>query len=171
MLLSGTLGVTGDGFSQLLIEKKKFGNDFDYSRSIRFFVVPCFYIAPVLSKYFPLLARMPGSPKIKPLKMVLLDQTCFAPIFSSTVILALRLAEGFSLTESVDSLKKEFFEIYTTSLQFWPFVQLANFYVIPIQYRVFVTQIAALAWNTYLSYKLNKDEEEHIVEKVKRHLE
>uniref|UniRef100_A0A0K0FA75 Mitochondrial inner membrane protein Mpv17 n=1 Tax=Strongyloides venezuelensis TaxID=75913 RepID=A0A0K0FA75_STRVS len=164
MALSGTLGAAGDGICQIAIEKKKFNKNFDTSRTIRFFVVPCFYIAPVLSRYFTILAKMPGTPKIKPLKMVLFDQLIFSPIFSSSVILSLRLTEGFTLSESINSWKVEFYDIYKTSLKFWPFVQLANFYVIPIQYRVFVTQVAALIWNIFLSFKLNKDEEEHIVE-------
>ncbi|CEF69981.1 Protein Mpv17 [Strongyloides ratti] len=132
--------------------------------SIRFFVVPCFYIAPILSKYFSILAKMPGTKKIKPIKMVLFDQIIFSPVFSSSVIISLRLTECFSISESINSWKNEFLDIYKTSLAFWPFVQLANFYVVPVHFRVFVTQVAALIWNTYLSFKLNKDEEEHIVE-------
>uniref|UniRef100_A0A0K0EJ29 Mitochondrial inner membrane protein Mpv17 n=1 Tax=Strongyloides stercoralis TaxID=6248 RepID=A0A0K0EJ29_STRER len=167
MVLSGTLGVVGDGISQLIIEKKSFSKDFDVSRSIRFFVVPCFYIAPILSKYFPLLAKMPGTTKMRPLYMVLFDQTMFSPFFSSSVIMSFRLTEGFTLSESFDSLKKEFWDIYKTSLKFWPIVQLANFYFVPIHFRVFLTQVAALIWNVFLSFKLNKDEEDHIVEAKK----
>uniref|UniRef100_A0A0N5A2A0 Mitochondrial inner membrane protein Mpv17 n=1 Tax=Parastrongyloides trichosuri TaxID=131310 RepID=A0A0N5A2A0_PARTI len=164
MLLSGTLGVAGDGISQLALEKRKI-SDFDCSRSIRFFVVPCFYVAPVLVKFFPLLNKVSGSDKTKPLKMIILEQLCFAPIFSSTVFISFRVSSGFSFTEGYESLKREFIEMYKTSLQLWPLIQLINYYIIPSHYRVFITQLAALGRNIFISYKLNKDVEKHNSEK------
>uniref|UniRef100_A0AC35TNN7 Peroxisomal membrane protein PMP22 n=1 Tax=Rhabditophanes sp. KR3021 TaxID=114890 RepID=A0AC35TNN7_9BILA len=154
-ILSGLLGVTGDGISQLAIEKKRFGKDFDYSRSFRFFVVPAFLISPILSKYYPILSKIPGTPKFVPLKMVLVDQIMFAPLFCGAVIFNLRVLEGFSPSKAFESLKTDFVSIYSKSLLFWPFVQLFNFYLAPVYTRVLIVQIASLLWNTFLSFKMN----------------
>ncbi|ORX47981.1 hypothetical protein DM01DRAFT_265966, partial [Hesseltinella vesiculosa] len=32
----------------------------------------------------------------------------------------------------------------------WPAVQLANFYFVPLQHRLLITNIVALGWNSYL---------------------
>lgn len=79
----------------------------------------------------------------------------FAPPFSASIIFNLHLLQGLSVSESYQKLKSQFIGIYKRSVTYWPIVQLVNFYLVPLNLRVVVVQLAALLWNSFLSYKTN----------------
>uniref|UniRef100_A0A7E4V232 Mitochondrial inner membrane protein Mpv17 n=1 Tax=Panagrellus redivivus TaxID=6233 RepID=A0A7E4V232_PANRE len=162
MISSGVLGASGDAICQYIIERRTH-QSYDKWRTVRFFVLPCFFIAPVLSKWLVLLERVKGHPKIVPLKKLLIDQICYAPFFSASIIFNLRVLEGHSLTESKDMLVRDFWNIYQHSIKYWPCVQLVNFYLMPLNFRVIFVQIAALAWNTFLSFKTQTKLEDVVI--------
>lgn len=152
----GVIGVGGDCFSQFVIEQKHL-KDYDTKRGTRFFILPAFYIAPILSQWFKVLERVVvGNPKFVPLKRVIIDQLFFAPPFSASIIFGLHLLEGQSVKNAFQRLKAQFLDIYKRSVTYWPIVQLFNFYLIPLNMRVVIVQIAAFAWNSFLSYKTNQ---------------
>ncbi|KAE9551972.1 hypothetical protein FO519_004824 [Halicephalobus sp. NKZ332] len=153
MISSGVIGATGDIVCQLGVEKRSRDN-YDFSRTGRFFLLTSCFITPILSRWMIFLEkRIHGSPKLVPLKRVLVDQACFAPVFSASIIYNLHFFETFSTSKSWEFLKRNYWEIYKHSILYWPFVQIVNFYFVPLNFRVVLIQIAALAWNTFLSYK------------------
>ncbi|VDK54566.1 unnamed protein product [Anisakis simplex] len=161
---AGVLGVCGDGISQKVVERRSWV-EYDVARGLRFLAITGFYCvrisfelslrkAPVLVWWFRVLERVPGHPKTVPLKRLFLDQTTMAPVFNASILFNLRLMEGESASESYSSLKRDFLGIWIPSLMYWPFIQMANFYMVPLNYRVIVVQVAALFWNTFLSYRM-----------------
>ncbi|MFH4977189.1 hypothetical protein AB6A40_003898 [Gnathostoma spinigerum] len=158
---SGIIGGMGDAISQTVVERRTW-KEYDVSRTNRFVLITGIYIAPCLAAWFRLLERVRGATKIIPLKKVALDQLLFAPPFSATIIYNLRLLEGQSLKRSWESLKRDFIGIYACSLAFWPGIQLFNFYFVPLHFRVILVQIAALLWNTFLSYRTQAYPKRHL---------
>ncbi|CAJ0572706.1 unnamed protein product, partial [Mesorhabditis spiculigera] len=143
----------GDLLCQKLVEKRSW-EQYDAIRTGRFFVLAGVFIAPALNRWFRVLEMVRGgNPKLIPLKRMLIDQSTFSPIFNGLVLFNLRLLEGFNVKDCADLTKRDWWPVWSTSLMFWPFIQLANFYLVPLNMRVVVTQIAGLFWNSYLSYK------------------
>ncbi|CAD5235427.1 unnamed protein product [Bursaphelenchus xylophilus] len=147
---AGVIGVAGDAVCQLAIERKPL-KQYDYGRGARFFIMPAFWMAPILNRWFRVLEMIGGKGAI--FKRLAVDQILFSPCFGASILMVLGIMEGATPQQAFDSMKKIIWDIYVTSLQFWPAVQLINLNFVPLNYRVVFVQLASLIWNSYISYK------------------
>ncbi|XP_060549119.1 protein Mpv17 isoform X3 [Pantherophis guttatus] len=80
----------------------------------------------------------------------------FAPCFLACFLTLAGTLNGLSLQENWSKLKEDYPDALITNYYIWPAVQVANFYFIPLNYRLPVVQCVAIIWNSYLSWKANK---------------
>jgi len=60
-----------------------------------------------------------------------------------------------------ERLDSTFYTAITRNYMVWPWVQMANFSVVPLEHRVLVVNIVALGWNCYLSYINSRGQSEN----------
>ncbi|EPB69861.1 hypothetical protein ANCCEY_11035 [Ancylostoma ceylanicum] len=106
----------GDAFTQVAFEKRNL-KTYDFERTGRFFFLASAFIAPCLSKWFKVLERIKGNPKIIPLARVAIDQIAFAPVFNAIILVNLRLLERLGFETSWRKMKEDWWTIYTSSLK------------------------------------------------------
>ncbi|CAG9783060.1 unnamed protein product [Diatraea saccharalis] len=153
---TGTLMAAGDIICQSLIEKKKLRH-LDVKRTIGFSSIGFFVGGPALRVWYGLLNKHIGSTgKSVALKKVFVDQVLFAPAFLYLILIAVGTLQGKSFDTIKADLKANYTDVLITNYYIWPWVQLINFYYVPLQYQVLVVQSVALFWNTYLSWKTNR---------------
>ncbi|CAF4784285.1 unnamed protein product [Pieris macdunnoughi] len=153
---TGTLMGAGDLISQTFIEKKSF-RDADYARTIKFSSIGFCFGGPALRVWYGLLNRHVGSTgKTVALKKVFIDQAVFAPTFLFFLLVGLGALQGKSWDLIENDINTNYIDILKTNYYVWPWVQIVNFYYVPLQYQVLLVQGIALFWNTYLSYKTNR---------------
>ncbi|XP_012264930.1 protein Mpv17 isoform X2 [Athalia rosae] len=136
---AGILMGTGDQIAQNFVEQRKF-KDLDFNRSSQFVCIGSFLAGPTTSIWYRILERNIGSK-------------------SSTA--ALKKLQGKDFEGIKRKLKSDYFDILFNNYKLWPMVQLANFYFIRLEYQVLVVQSVAIFWNTYISYRTNRDVQPH----------
>jgi protein Mpv17 len=83
------------------------------------------------------------------LARVACDQGIFAPTFIGIFLGSMAVLEGGSPKEK---LEKNYVNALTSNYMIWPFVQLVNFKLIPLEHRVLFVNVISIGWNCYLSY-------------------
>ena len=111
--------------------------------------------APVLHYWFRFLdKRIVGNRGIQPLKKVLVDQSMMPTFINATIIVWLELMQRQKWPAIKNKIQNNLPSILWNQYKIWPAVQLVNFYVVPIQYRVIVVAVVAFFWNIYLANAL-----------------
>ncbi|XP_043479408.1 protein Mpv17-like [Leptopilina heterotoma] len=156
-LQAGTLMALGDQIAQNLVEKRRF-DELDFKRTAGFAGIGFFIAGPATRTWYGFLDKNIGSKGgIVTLKKVACDQLLFAPFFLSILVVVIGVLQGNEMESIKQKLKNEYPDILASNYKLWPAVQLLNFGIVPLQYQVLVVQTVALLWNTYISYRTNKD--------------
>ncbi|ODV87839.1 hypothetical protein CANARDRAFT_215735, partial [[Candida] arabinofermentans NRRL YB-2248] len=83
---------------------------------------------------------------------VAVDQLIWAPIGVPLYFTAMTLMEGEGLNSIKKKLNDKYYETLITNWKVWPTFQLANFYFIPLDLRLFSVNFVSIFWNCYMSY-------------------
>ncbi|CAO3690362.1 unnamed protein product [Rhizopus microsporus] len=151
-LSTAVLFGTGDVIAQQVIEKRGW-TEHDLMRTTRMTVFGGIFAGPILSNWYRFIDKRvtTQSPSKALFYKVACDQFIFAPFFIGAFFVGQGLFEGKSITK----IQEKLYNGYTTALignyKIWPAVQIFNFYFTPLNYRLMVTNIVALGWNSYLS--------------------
>jgi hypothetical protein len=141
----------------LHIEYTNSNKPYDAKRAFKFFALGGVYIAPVLHCYYvhlvPRITTSVGLTGV--MKKLAFDQTFFATSYLSVLFFNLNILDGKSASEAIDDVKKKMKPAMLANWKFWPFVNFANFYFVPVQYQVLWNNFFAMIFNSYLSYLHN----------------
>ncbi|XP_017492220.1 PREDICTED: cyclin-K-like [Rhagoletis zephyria] len=113
---------------------------------------------PAISIWYRFLDRSFGVKKflLKPWQKVIADQTIFSPQINLLAIPVLGLLNSNSLEQMKDNVRNNYVDIMIANYKIWPAVQMVNFYLVPLNYRVVFASFFSLIWNTYYTWKMGE---------------
>ncbi|KAK3695046.1 hypothetical protein B0T22DRAFT_398098 [Podospora appendiculata] len=140
----------GDVAAQQLVEKKGLEKH-ELARTGRMVLYGGAVFGPVAATWFKLLQRHVNfkSANATTLARVACDQLLFAPTFIGVFLGSMAVLEGGSPR---DKLERSYAPALTTNWMIWPFVQMVNFKLVPLEHRLLFVNVISIGWNCYLSY-------------------
>ncbi|KAL2180196.1 uncharacterized protein P884DRAFT_236743 [Thermothelomyces heterothallicus CBS 202.75] len=144
------LFAVGDITAQQLVDKKGVEKH-DLARTGRMALYGGVVFGPAAATWFRLLSRHVNlrSPTATMLARVACDQGIFAPTFIGVFLGSMAVLEGGSPR---DKLARSYKDALLTNWAIWPFVQMVNFKLVPLQHRLLFVNVISIGWNCYLSY-------------------
>ncbi|XP_036607075.1 protein Mpv17 isoform X1 [Trichosurus vulpecula] len=153
IITTGSLVGLSDVISQQLIEKRGLEKH-QVHRTLTMALIGCGYVGPVVGGWYRVLDRLiPGNTKMDALKKVVADQGCFAPCFFGCLLPLIGALNGLSAKDNWAKVRQDYPDVLISNYYIWPTVQLVNFYLIPLLYRLAFVQCISVFWNTYVSWK------------------
>ncbi|XP_045675509.1 mpv17-like protein [Phyllostomus hastatus] len=146
VLLYGALCSAGDALQQRLS-----GGPPDWRRTRCVATVAVVFHANYNYVWQRLLERaVPGRTPRAILTKVLWDQAVGAPVAISAFYTGMSILQGKD--DIFLDLKQKFWNTYKSGLMYWPFVQLTNFSLVPVQWRTAYTGLFGFLWVSFLCY-------------------
>lgn len=166
---TGILMGLGDILAQYLFptNQSNKSSTFDYQRTFRAFIFGSCIFGPIGHTWYKFLgtkiqwkSNNRSYTKLKTtLFRVLIDQTIFVPFICYPIYYgSMTLFEGKQPIWQNLKLKFEekWWDTVRTNWMVWPFVQFANFYLLPPHLRLLMINFVSIGWNTFLSYILHR---------------
>ncbi|KAJ5767258.1 uncharacterized protein N7511_004874 [Penicillium nucicola] len=100
------------------------------------------------------------------LTKVVVQQTCFTPIFNTYFFSVHSLLGGATMEETYERLKKALPVSITNSVKLWPAVTAFSFMYVPAQFRNVFSGVIAVGWQTYLSWLNQKAAKEVLLAEI-----
>ncbi|KAK4039338.1 hypothetical protein C8A01DRAFT_36705 [Parachaetomium inaequale] len=147
---TSVLFAVGDVAAQQLVDKKGVEKH-DLARTGRMALYGGVVFGPAAATWFGLLSRHVNlrSANATMLARVACDQGVFAPTFIGVFLSSMAVLEGTSPREK---LAKSYSDALLTNWMIWPFVQMVNFKLVPLQHRLLFVNVISIGWNCYLSF-------------------
>lgn len=172
-LTAGTLFAIGDGVAQHVFEPPTLAkNKHNYHRTLRMAVYGTLVAGPTTFAWYKFLDRVVKvkQPVAALVARVGLDQFLFAPAFLA-IFLTYQASTDRLMPVSADVIKeqnmslmedlkyrmnRDYVQVLKANYFVWPWIQLVNFWFVPLNYRLGVVNLVAIGWNGYLSLVSNK---------------
>ncbi|KAK3329494.1 hypothetical protein B0H66DRAFT_27380 [Apodospora peruviana] len=140
----------GDVAAQQLVEKKGVDKH-ELARTGRMALYGGTVFGPAATLWFRFLQRNVNfkSANATTVARVACDQGLFAPVAIGVFLSSMAVLEGSSPQQK---LERSYGEALKTNYMIWPFVQLVNFKLVPLDHRVLFVNVISIGWNCYLSY-------------------
>lgn len=81
-----------------------------------------------------------------------------APSLNTSILIILEVLQRKKWPYIKDKLQNNLPNILINQYKLWPAVQCFNFYLVPLEYRVFVVVFVAFFWNIYLANALQAEQ-------------
>jgi len=159
-ITSGLVSASGDIICQGLT-----GTDWDMMRASRFALLGAALVAPVVHVWYGFLARrVPGVSFAQVSKRVIADQLGIAPVFLNVWLASMwTLEDVYGVATDTRAFSLRIMEAAPSMLvanwMLWIPASAFNFRFVPVKYQVLTSNIVALLWNVYLSYKTSTEVE------------
>ncbi|KAK1598346.1 Mpv17/PMP22 family protein [Colletotrichum navitas] len=153
-ITTGVLFATGDITAQQLVDKRGLEKH-DLSRTARMALYGGAIFGPIATNWFKFLQNnvVLKNKNAEILARVVVDQGVFAPVMIGVFLSSMATLEGGSVQEKLD---KNYKTALASNYMLWPFVQMVNFKLIPLQHRLLFVNVISIGWNSYLSFLNSK---------------
>ena len=132
----------------------RLGGWWDPLRTGRFVILGAFLVAPTVHLWYGQLAAwFPGTTAPRVALRVALDQLVFSPVFLVAWLSSLWTLQGDADHVTVDHLQDDLPELLVANWGLWVPAQLINFRFVPLKFQVLYSNVVALLWNVFLSYR------------------
>mmetsp|Transcript_23452 Transcript_23452/g.52883 ORF Transcript_23452/g.52883 Transcript_23452/m.52883 type:complete len:218 (+) Transcript_23452:119-772(+) len=124
-------------------------------RALTFGAVGCFWVGPLLTKWFFVMDRfVPGKGPAAVATKLMVDQVIQGPFMIGSMFVLTALGSGRTTDQIAAKLKTALFPTWVNSVYVWAPVQIVQQAVVPMKYRVAVANFVSYFWDTYLSIQM-----------------